>query len=141
MERKVTEWGCMQALIDYDGWRKWKDYANNKDKGDAATREKEEKEEKAKSRAQLRAMFARPPPTVKKDETGEAGKDKNKEPEKGKEKDESFPSASALGNGSAVGGAGAMKKASGTGYRGHKSRVGSGTLPTTPEAPLMATRL
>ena len=19
------EWGCMQALIDYDGWRKWKD--------------------------------------------------------------------------------------------------------------------
>ncbi|RPA83340.1 hypothetical protein BJ508DRAFT_71136 [Ascobolus immersus RN42] len=26
LERKVTEWGCMQALIDYDGWRKWKDY-------------------------------------------------------------------------------------------------------------------
>ena len=23
MERKVTEWGCMQALIDFDGWRKW----------------------------------------------------------------------------------------------------------------------
>ena len=20
------EWGCMQALIDFDGWRKWKDY-------------------------------------------------------------------------------------------------------------------
>lgn len=19
------EWGCMQALIDFDGWRKWKD--------------------------------------------------------------------------------------------------------------------
>jgi osomolarity two-component system response regulator SSK1 len=26
-ERKVKEWGCMQALIDYDGWRKWKDAA------------------------------------------------------------------------------------------------------------------
>ena len=26
LERKVKEWGCMQALIDYDGWRKWKDY-------------------------------------------------------------------------------------------------------------------
>ncbi|KAF1988874.1 CheY-like protein [Aulographum hederae CBS 113979] len=26
-ERKVKEWGCMQALIDFDGWRKWKDYA------------------------------------------------------------------------------------------------------------------
>ncbi|KAF2276295.1 uncharacterized protein EI97DRAFT_433698 [Westerdykella ornata] len=27
LERKVKEWGCMQALIDYDGWRKWKDFA------------------------------------------------------------------------------------------------------------------
>jgi osomolarity two-component system response regulator SSK1 len=26
-ERKVKEWGCMQALIDYDGWRKWKESA------------------------------------------------------------------------------------------------------------------
>lgn len=26
-ERKVKEWGCMQALIDFDGWRKWKDFA------------------------------------------------------------------------------------------------------------------
>ena len=25
-ERKVKEWGCMQALIDFDGWRKWKDF-------------------------------------------------------------------------------------------------------------------
>lgn len=22
------EWGCMQALIDFDGWRKWKDFAS-----------------------------------------------------------------------------------------------------------------
>ena len=21
------EWGCMQALIDFDGWRKWKSYS------------------------------------------------------------------------------------------------------------------
>jgi len=21
------EWGCMQALIDFDGWRKWKDFS------------------------------------------------------------------------------------------------------------------
>lgn len=26
LERKVTEWGCMQALIDFDGWRTWKDF-------------------------------------------------------------------------------------------------------------------
>jgi osomolarity two-component system, response regulator SSK1 len=21
------EWGCMQALIDFDGWRQWKDFS------------------------------------------------------------------------------------------------------------------
>lgn len=25
------EWGCMQALIDFDGWRKWKDYSQKAD--------------------------------------------------------------------------------------------------------------
>jgi osomolarity two-component system response regulator SSK1 len=29
LERKVMEWGCMQALIDFDGWRKWKDFSSN----------------------------------------------------------------------------------------------------------------
>ena len=24
LERKVKEWGCMQALIDFEGWRAWK---------------------------------------------------------------------------------------------------------------------
>ena len=23
------EWGCMQALIDFDGWRKWKDFSSS----------------------------------------------------------------------------------------------------------------
>ena len=26
------EWGCMQALIDFDGWRKWKDFSQAADK-------------------------------------------------------------------------------------------------------------
>ncbi|OGM47308.1 response regulator [Aspergillus bombycis] len=29
LEQKVTEWGCMQALIDFEGWRKWRGYAND----------------------------------------------------------------------------------------------------------------
>lgn len=30
------EWGCMQALIDFDGWRKWKDFSSSqKDKDDS----------------------------------------------------------------------------------------------------------
>jgi len=37
------EWGCMQALIDFDGWRKWKDFstqtknAESKSKPEAST--------------------------------------------------------------------------------------------------------
>jgi osomolarity two-component system response regulator SSK1 len=39
------EWGCMQALIDFDGWRKWKDFSQqNADS---------EKEGGAKSKAAL----------------------------------------------------------------------------------------
>lgn len=36
LERKVTEWGCMQALIDFDGWRKWKDAAESQAQAEAA---------------------------------------------------------------------------------------------------------
>lgn len=25
LERKITEWGSMQALIDYEGWRQWRE--------------------------------------------------------------------------------------------------------------------
>ncbi|KAL4806177.1 hypothetical protein BDV18DRAFT_138931 [Aspergillus unguis] len=28
LEQKVTEWGCMQALIDFEGWRKWRGFAS-----------------------------------------------------------------------------------------------------------------
>ncbi|KAL6858236.1 Two-component response regulator SSK1p [Amphichorda felina] len=31
LERKVMEWGCMQALIDFDGWRKWKDFTQDEE--------------------------------------------------------------------------------------------------------------
>jgi osomolarity two-component system response regulator SSK1 len=33
------EWGCMQALIDYDGWRKWKSYSQ-KPEGEEAPAKK-----------------------------------------------------------------------------------------------------
>ncbi|KAK7946489.1 response regulator mcs4 [Apiospora aurea] len=36
LERKVMEWGCMQALIDFDGWRKWKDFSQKTEESDAA---------------------------------------------------------------------------------------------------------
>ncbi|CAG8443350.1 13320_t:CDS:2, partial [Gigaspora rosea] len=24
LEKKISDWGCMQALIDFDGWKRWK---------------------------------------------------------------------------------------------------------------------
>lgn len=28
LEKKIIEWGCMQALIDFEGWRRWKRKSN-----------------------------------------------------------------------------------------------------------------
>jgi osomolarity two-component system response regulator SSK1 len=36
LERKVMEWGCMQALIDFDGWRKWKELSQEAEENEAA---------------------------------------------------------------------------------------------------------
>ncbi|KIV85285.1 hypothetical protein PV11_00993 [Exophiala sideris] len=80
MERKVTEWGCMQALIDFDGWRKWKQYAREKAAEDPAKKAAEEKEEKAKAKAALKAMFSRPPPSVKKDSADSLGSTSSERP-------------------------------------------------------------
>ena len=55
LERKVMEWGCMQALIDFDGWRKWKDYSQqggNKD-DDGKTEKKTAAGKKKKNRSSL----------------------------------------------------------------------------------------
>ncbi|KIN08081.1 hypothetical protein OIDMADRAFT_99993 [Oidiodendron maius Zn] len=45
LERKVMEWGCMQALIDYDGWRQWKDFSQD------GGREDDSKDSKVKGSA------------------------------------------------------------------------------------------
>jgi len=65
LERKVMEWGCMQALIDFDGWRKWKDFSNKKqadaaaaDGGDGAV---------SKKVARVKKLQARPSQTSSSD--------------------------------------------------------------------------
>ncbi len=40
------EWGCMQALIDFDGWRKWKDFSQ-----EAAEKEANKKAQEAVAKA------------------------------------------------------------------------------------------
>ncbi len=44
------EWGCMRALIDYDGWRKWKDFAHDPaDEGEAAAKKAASKPKKSRT--------------------------------------------------------------------------------------------
>ncbi|KAI8380837.1 hypothetical protein BD560DRAFT_347208 [Blakeslea trispora] len=37
LEKKIIEWGCMQALIDFEGWRRWKKKSNTDDTKKLAT--------------------------------------------------------------------------------------------------------
>jgi osomolarity two-component system, response regulator SSK1 len=57
LERKVMEWGCMQALIDFDGWRKWKDFTEDNDtkKTDSKKTAAVSKAKKLKNRQSLNA--------------------------------------------------------------------------------------
>nr|POF22163.1 oxidative stress response two-component system protein ssk1 [Quercus suber] len=56
LERKVKEWGCMQALIDFDGWRKWKDYATEKENAKSAEEKQADREKEAKARVRAEKM-------------------------------------------------------------------------------------
>lgn len=49
-ERKVMEWGCMQALIDFDGWRTWKAFDQPGGAGGEGDEEKAKKEETEEER-------------------------------------------------------------------------------------------
>ncbi|KAL7964121.1 hypothetical protein HDV63DRAFT_398861 [Trichoderma sp. SZMC 28014] len=56
LERKVMEWGCMQALIDYQGWREWKQYSAKAEAMEAANKRAQQqasKKHSKKNRTQL----------------------------------------------------------------------------------------
>jgi osomolarity two-component system, response regulator SSK1 len=53
LERKVMEWGCMQALIDFDGWRKWKDFSQAADETEAAKKAAAMKAKSKKNRTSV----------------------------------------------------------------------------------------
>lgn len=50
LETKVREWGCMQALIDFEGWRSWKTFSEAEEK-DAAKKAPTAKPKAKKSRS------------------------------------------------------------------------------------------
>ena len=56
LERKVKEWGCMQALIDFDGWRRWKDYAAKEEAGKSQEQRQLEAEKEEKQRLKMEKL-------------------------------------------------------------------------------------
>lgn len=56
LERKVKEWGCMQALIDFDGWRRWKDYAAKEDAGKSEEQKRKEAEDEEKQKRKMEKL-------------------------------------------------------------------------------------
>ncbi|EMC93878.1 hypothetical protein BAUCODRAFT_75302 [Baudoinia panamericana UAMH 10762] len=56
LERKVKEWGCMQALIDFDGWRRWKDYAAKAEAGKSEEQKMKEEEQERKEKVKMEKL-------------------------------------------------------------------------------------
>ncbi|KAF4953367.1 hypothetical protein FSARC_12418 [Fusarium sarcochroum] len=56
LERKVMEWGCMQALIDFDGWRRWKEISQEAEENEAAKKAAATAAAKAKSKKSRLSM-------------------------------------------------------------------------------------
>ena len=56
LQRKVKEWGCMQALIDFDGWRKWKDYASKEEAGKTEQERQAEREKEERARVKMEKL-------------------------------------------------------------------------------------
>ena len=56
LERKVKEWGCMQALIDFDGWRQWKAFADEKEAGKSEEEKRKDREKEEKDRIKAEKM-------------------------------------------------------------------------------------
>lgn len=47
------EWGCMQALIDFDGWRKWKDFSQKAQEAEVAKKAAAAKAKARKDKGRL----------------------------------------------------------------------------------------
>lgn len=61
LQRKAMEWGCMQALIDFDGWKTWKDLATiaEAEKQKKEDQDPEAKAKREKKEARRAAVLAR----------------------------------------------------------------------------------
>ncbi|KAK0808288.1 Two-component response regulator SSK1p [Friedmanniomyces endolithicus] len=56
LERKVKEWGCMQALIDFEGWRAWKVLVAREEEGKTDEQREQERLRAEKEKRRMEKM-------------------------------------------------------------------------------------
>ncbi|KAM3416958.1 hypothetical protein BST61_g8544 [Cercospora zeina] len=56
LERKVKEWGSMMAIIDYDGWRHWKDLAEQENAVKTEEQKEKEREQEEKQKKKMEKL-------------------------------------------------------------------------------------
>ncbi|KAF2215479.1 hypothetical protein CERZMDRAFT_105153 [Cercospora zeae-maydis SCOH1-5] len=56
LERKVKEWGSMMAIIDYDGWRHWKDLAEQENAVKTEEQKQKEREQDEKQKKKMEKL-------------------------------------------------------------------------------------
>ncbi|KAK1085144.1 Two-component response regulator SSK1p [Friedmanniomyces endolithicus] len=56
LERKVKEWGCMQALIDFEGWRAWKVLVAKEEEGKTDEQREQERLRAEKEKRRMEKM-------------------------------------------------------------------------------------
>ncbi|KAK5727240.1 Two-component response regulator SSK1p [Elasticomyces elasticus] len=78
LERKVKEWGCMQALIDFEGWRAWKVLVREEEEGKTDEQREAErvKAEKEKRRMEKMAVLQEKQRVKKEEEEREKEKER-----------------------------------------------------------------
>ncbi|KAF1840079.1 uncharacterized protein K460DRAFT_359809 [Cucurbitaria berberidis CBS 394.84] len=82
LERKVKEWGCMQALIDFDGWRRWKDFADKSENNDSTSKLSVSYHSMAPSKKASPTLAAIPSDSVNGVKKDDEAKDKERERER-----------------------------------------------------------
>ncbi|TKA71151.1 hypothetical protein B0A55_08248, partial [Friedmanniomyces simplex] len=84
LERKVKEWGCMQALIDFEGWRAWKVLVAREEEGKTDEQREQERARAEKEKRRMEKMAVLQEKARVKKEEEERERERERERRRGK---------------------------------------------------------
>lgn len=64
LEKKIVEWGCMQALIDFEGWRQWKRAAADKPSAKPSTKQQQQQAQQQQQQQQQQPLSTAASPSA-----------------------------------------------------------------------------